>query len=57
MLADGDKVELEVVGETTSVGTVQNTINKESLRIVDSEGTDVSANYTVTVKLGTLTIT
>jgi hypothetical protein len=39
------------------VGTVQNTINKESLRIVDSEGTDVSANYTVTVKLGTLTIT
>ena len=56
MLASGDRVELNVLGEVIS-GTGYNTVDKESLKILDADGNDVTANYVVTIKLGVLTVT
>ena len=60
MLGEGHTLYLEVLGSITTVGSVQNTVNKESLKILDSEGNDVTKNYYIPNSnwiLGILTIT
>lgn len=52
-LADGHTFEAVVTAELTTVGSMENTI--ESCVIYDANGTDVTKNYTVTLKSGILT--
>ena len=56
MLGDGHVMTLRVTGTITAQGSTENLIDKESLRIVDADGNDVTKNYDVTYILGILTV-
>ena len=57
-LAEGHKAYLEVNGSVSKKGEeTPNTIKKDSLIIVDENGKNVTSNYQVNFKLGTLKIT
>jgi len=53
-LVDGHEFEVSYVGEITSVGTTENQV---SALIKDLDGLDVTSNYDLTYKTGTLTVT
>ena len=59
-LADGHKIsnELKMTSDSTlsEVGTRPNKIDKDTVKIVDGEGKDVTANYEITLADGTLTV-
>ena len=55
-LADGHKINLDVIGTITAVGISHNTVNKESLIIFDSNGIDLTANYEVVIIPGKLEV-
>ena len=56
LLGTGHKLSIEVTGTISNVGTARNFVNKESLKITDKNGKDVTKNYVVTFELGYLTI-
>ena len=57
-LASGHKVSaIEINGSQTEVGTSKNVIKAGSVKISDASGKDVTANYTITLKEGTLEVT
>lgn len=57
-LASGHKVSaIEINGSQTEVGTSKNVIKEGSVKISDASGKDVTANYTITLKEGTLEVT
>lgn len=47
----------EVVGSQTEVGDSKNTIKENSVKITDAKGSDVTKNYAITLKDGTLKVT
>ena len=47
----------EVVGSQTEVGDSKNTIKENSVKITDANGSDVTKNYAITLKDGTLKVT
>lgn len=53
-LVDGERLEVETTGSQLNVGSSKNTVN--SVEIFDSEGNDVSDNYDIKTKDGTLTV-
>ena len=55
-LGEGHVLDLEVTGSQTSVGTSANLCNKESARITDATGYDVTGNYKVKIELGVLEV-
>ena len=54
-LPEGHTVSAEVLGELEIVGSVENTIDTESVTITDAEGNDVTSNYKIAIVNGTLT--
>ena len=56
-LVKGDKLTAEVSGSRTELGSSANIVVKSSIKITDSAGKDVTANYEITTAAGTLTIT
>ncbi|MCQ2428973.1 MAG: transglutaminase-like domain-containing protein [Clostridia bacterium] len=57
-LVPGDVIEVcEVVGSQTQIGRCDNIINIGTLRIVNQDGTDVTANYHIVTEKGTLKVT
>lgn len=57
-LVSGHKVSaIEINGSQTEVGTSKNTIKAGSVKITDAGGQDVTANYAITLKEGTLEVT
>ncbi len=48
---------LVFIGTITEVGSIENTIDSDSIRVVDAEGHNVTQNYTFTVVPGILTVT
>lgn len=55
-LVKGHKLTASVSGSQTEIGSSANSIVKSSIKITDSSGKDVSANYTVTAAAGTLSV-
>ena len=55
-LVSGHSVKADVVGSQTEIGSSANSIDAKSVRITDASGSDVTANYSVTLKDGTLTV-
>ena len=53
----GQTLYFEVNGRQTDVGTSSNSVIKDTLNVTDAEGKDVTANYEITCKDGTLTVT
>ncbi|MCI7741790.1 MAG: hypothetical protein MSO56_05720 [Clostridiales bacterium] len=57
-LVEGHKLAaVEVVGSQTEVGTSKNTIKENSVKITDASSNDVTRNYAITLKDGTLEVT
>lgn len=57
-LVSGHKVSaIEINGSQTEVGTSKNVIKEGSVKISDASRKDVTANYTITLKEGTLEVT
>lgn len=57
-LVEGHKLAaVEVVGSQTEVGTSKNTIKANSVKITDAKNNDVTRNYAITLKDGTLEVT
>ena len=57
-LADGDTIEsVNIAGSQVNVGVYQNELVPSDAKIVNAAGDDVTGNYKVTYKPGTLTIT
>ncbi len=56
-LCEGHTLIAAAVGQITDVGTVENHVDEANLKIVDSEGNDVTENYSITVRSGKLTVT
>ena len=57
-LVEGHKLAaVEVVGSQTEVGTSKNTIKENSVKITDAKNNDVTRNYAITLKDGTLEVT
>lgn len=56
-LVSGHKVAAEVTGTQTEVGSSKNTVKKDSVKITDANGADVTKNYTIDLKEGTLEVT
>lgn len=54
-LVDGHTLQIDVVGEITEVGSVQNSIG--GIIITDQDGKNVSANYDVSTIIGRLSVT
>lgn len=48
---------VEVIGSQTEVGTSKNTIKENSVKITDAKNNDVTRNYAITLKDGTLEVT
>ena len=48
---------IEIVGSQTEVGTSKNTIKENSVKITDASSNDVTRNYAITLKDGTLEVT
>ena len=55
-LCEGHTLVAETSATITVEGKVENTINKETLAILDADGNDVTKNYNIEIVLGTLTI-
>ncbi|MBO7196030.1 MAG: transglutaminase domain-containing protein, partial [Clostridia bacterium] len=56
-LADGHRLNIEVIGSITAVGSVSNTVDISSLVIYDADGNIVTKNYNVVgYELGTLEV-
>ena len=55
-LVEGHVLDAHATGSITFDGTVKNTIDVETLRILDAEGNDVTANYNITFEEGELTV-
>ena len=55
-LGVGHSVVVTCLGSQKGVGTTENTIDKESFKIVDINGVDVTKNYDYSIKLGTLEV-
>jgi hypothetical protein len=55
-LVEGHVLDAHATGSITFDGTVKNTIDVETLRILDAEGNDVTANYAITLEEGKLTV-
>ena len=55
-LAKGHKLSATVKGSQTELGSSANMIVKDSVKIVDADGKDVTKNYIVTTAAGTLTV-
>lgn len=48
---------IEIVGSQTEVGTSKNTVKANSVKITDASSNDVTKNYAITLKDGTLEVT
>ena len=57
LLSNHNVTAIEIVGSQTEVGTSKNTIKENSVKITDGEGNDVTKNYAITLKDGTLEVT
>ena len=55
-LVKGHKLTASVSGSQTDLGSSANVVVKNSIKIVDSEKKDVTANYEITTAAGTLTV-
>ena len=55
-LVKGHKLTATVTGSQTELGSSANMIDKSSVKITDGSGKDVTANYSVTVAAGALTV-
>ena len=55
-LVSGHKLSAKVVGSQTQPGSSANSISKNSIKIKDAKGNDVTANYSVKTATGTLTV-
>lgn len=55
-LAKGHKLTASVTGSQTALGSSANSIVKNSVKITDAAGNDVTANYSITTAAGTLTV-
>lgn len=55
-LLEGHEISFTIIGEQKTGGTSENTIDWESIVVVDEEGNDVTENYTFSVIYGTLSI-
>lgn len=56
-LAEGDRISLlPITGRQIYVGSGKNTVDLNSVSIVNSNGKDVTSSYSITVKEGTLTV-
>ena len=53
-LLEGHTLTAKATGELSSVGEVKNTIDRSSVKILDSLGNDVTSNYAITYVEGTL---
>ena len=53
-LVEGHTLTAKATGELSSVGEVKNTIDRSSVKILDSLGNDVTSNYAITYVEGTL---
>ena len=53
-LVEGHTFTAKATGELSSVGEVKNTIDRSSVKILDSLGNDVTSNYAITYVEGTL---
>ena len=56
-LVKGDKLTAEASGSRTDIGSSANVIVQSSIKITDSAGKNVTANYEITTAAGTLTVT
>ena len=56
-LLEGHNVTIKLTGSQTEIGESDNTVLDGSIKILDEDGNDVSANYNITLHLGTLTVT
>ena len=57
LVSDHKVSAIEINGSQTEVGTSKNTIKAGSVKITDASGKDVTANYALTLKEGTLEVT
>ena len=57
LLSGHNVAAIEIVGSQTEVGTSKNTIKENSVKITDAKGDDVTRNYAITLKDGTLEVT
>ena len=55
-LAKGHKLTASVTGSQTELGSSANSIVKNTVKITDAAGNDVTANYSITTAAGTLTV-
>ncbi len=55
-LMPGHYVELTVTGEALNAGNYENTADKDSLRVYDKDGNDITGMYDPEVLFGTLTV-
>ena len=55
-LVKGHTLKANVVGSQLNPGSSANSISKNSIKITDASGADVTANYAVTTAAGTLTV-
>lgn len=57
LLSGHEVTAIEIVGSQTEVGTSKNTIKENSVKITDAKNNDVTRNYAITLKDGTLEVT
>ena len=57
LLSGHNVAAIEIVGSQTEVGTSKNTIKANSVEITDASSNDVTRNYAITLKDGTLEVT
>lgn len=55
-LAKGHKLTASVTGSQTELGSSANSVVKNTIKITDASGNDVTANYSITTAAGTLTV-
>ena len=55
-LVSGHKLTANVTGSQTAVGSSANVVDKNTLKITDGSGKDVTKNYKITTAAGTLTV-
>ena len=56
-LAEGDVLKAKAIGQLNYIGKTDNPIDLESLKIVNANEEDVTGNYHITIRHGTLTFT
>lgn len=57
LLSGHNVTAIEIAGSQTEVGTSKNTIKANSVKITDAKNNDVTKNYAITLKDGTLEVT